>query len=499
MNVLVILGHPRKQSLSGALAAAYAEGARAAGVNVKELILAELHFNPNVELANMPEQLFEADLAQAKRAVEWADHLVFVYPTWWGTMPALLKGFLDRMLMPGFAFEWRADGSWSKLLTGKSAQAITTMDTPGFVYRWIYGQPGHNMLKRATLNFCGIDPVRINSLGTVHDSTPEQRARWVQKARAMGRSLPRGILTESGWLRRKIGAWILAIRLQFYPMTFMAYTIGAFATGSLSGGRYWLGYLCVFLLEFITVLVNEYCDFATDQRNRNAGPFNGGSRVLIDKRLSQREIQLGLGVLGVSAVISGLTLMATADGNAFSILLILTLAAMLGIGYTAPPLKLAYRGWGEVNVGFTHSVLVIAAGFVFNGGSLLSTFPIVAGLPLFFAIVPAIILSGIPDREADQSVGKRTLVVRLGPPRAIDLAMSSVVIATVLGMMADWGAWAQDAYDWITPFILVHAGWLLSLLAKQRSQTNSGRIDSLMIAALNFILWFVVVPLLNLA
>ena len=115
MNVLVILGHPRKQSLSGALAAAYAEGARAAGVNVKELILADLHFNPNVELANMPEQLFEADLAEAKRAVEWADHLVFVYPTWWGTMPALLKGFLDRMLMPGFAFEWRADGSWNML------------------------------------------------------------------------------------------------------------------------------------------------------------------------------------------------------------------------------------------------------------------------------------------------------------------------------------------------------------------------------------------------
>src|SRR5690625_6907499 len=84
----------------------------------------------------MRSQLSEPDIDYARQCIEEADHLVFVYPTWWATMPAILKGFLDRVLLPGFAFEEKERNTdWTQLLRGKTAQLITTMDTPLWVYR----------------------------------------------------------------------------------------------------------------------------------------------------------------------------------------------------------------------------------------------------------------------------------------------------------------------------------------------------------------------------
>ena len=96
-------------------------------------------------------QPVEESIAQARALLAWADHIVFVYPTWWGTTPALLKGFLDRVLAPGFAFTENERG-YVPLLGGKSAELLTTMDTPCWVYRWIYGAPGHKAMARATLS-----------------------------------------------------------------------------------------------------------------------------------------------------------------------------------------------------------------------------------------------------------------------------------------------------------------------------------------------------------
>ena len=154
MNVLIILGHPRKNSFSGALADSFKKGALLAGMNVKQLTLADLDFNPNVTVVSQTLQKVEDDISMGQELIHWADHLVFVYPTWWGTMPALLKGFLDRTLTKGFAFEEIEENqTWKKLLKGKSAQLITTMDTPSWVYRWIYGSPGKNAMSQATLRF----------------------------------------------------------------------------------------------------------------------------------------------------------------------------------------------------------------------------------------------------------------------------------------------------------------------------------------------------------
>ena len=138
-------------------------------------------------------QPVEESIARARTLLTWADHIVFVYPTWWGTMPALLKGFLDRALAPGFAFAENGRG-YVPLLGGKSAELLTTMDTPRWVYRWIYGAPGHKAMARATLGFCGIQVGRVASFGAVKDSSLEQRQAWLEQAQRRGLQLRAGVL-----------------------------------------------------------------------------------------------------------------------------------------------------------------------------------------------------------------------------------------------------------------------------------------------------------------
>lgn len=186
-RVLVILGHPQNDSLCGTLARAYAESARSAGAEVREMELGNLTFDPILHEGYRQIQALEPDLVQAQKLMQWAEHLVFVYPNWWGSMPALMKGFFDRVLLPGFAFKYRHDSPWwDRLLAGRSAHLIVTMDTPPWVYRWLWKMPGHNQMRRTILDFCGIKPVKITSFGSVKESTQAQRAQWIATVRKIG-------------------------------------------------------------------------------------------------------------------------------------------------------------------------------------------------------------------------------------------------------------------------------------------------------------------------
>jgi NAD(P)H dehydrogenase (quinone) len=186
-RILVILGHPKSDSFCGALANSYVDGAKAAGNEVQLLSLGNLSFDPVLHNGYATIQELEPDLVSAQAAIAWAQHLVFVYPTWWGAMPALLKGFIDRVFLPGFAFKYR-DGSvfWDRLLTGRSAHLLVTMDTPPWYFRWVYRMPGHNQMKRTILEFSGVKPVTISSFGTVKGSNQQKRETWLAQANAHG-------------------------------------------------------------------------------------------------------------------------------------------------------------------------------------------------------------------------------------------------------------------------------------------------------------------------
>src|SRR5687767_3533159 len=198
MNILIILGHPLKDSLCGALAQSYKKGVVDAGVQVREMALADLRFDPDVRQVSPRDQAHEEDILRAKEWIAWADHIVFVYPTWWGTMPALLKGFLDRVFTPGFAFEEIEGGvtGYGKLLRGKSAAIITTMDTPILINKWVNKSPGNNALKKATLQFCGVNPVKVTNFSPLKKADVKKRQRWLEKVRQQGLSLKQGRISN---------------------------------------------------------------------------------------------------------------------------------------------------------------------------------------------------------------------------------------------------------------------------------------------------------------
>ncbi|MFC1775025.1 NAD(P)H-dependent oxidoreductase [Nanoarchaeota archaeon] len=186
-KILIVLGHPRKKSFCNALSEEYEKGAKEAGASVKRLDLTKLKFDPILRLDGKQE--LEKDLIKSQKLIKWADHVVLVYPTWWFTYPALLKGWIDRTFMPDFAYRFHKSGLWDKLLKGRSARLIVTMDAPPLMYRFLFKAPGHNSIKKGTLEFCGVKPVRIFNVGSVKRSTEEKRLKWLSKAKELGKRM----------------------------------------------------------------------------------------------------------------------------------------------------------------------------------------------------------------------------------------------------------------------------------------------------------------------
>jgi putative NADPH-quinone reductase len=187
-RILVINGHPDAESFNNALTEAYQRGALSTGAEVRTIYIRELNFNPNLRYGYRMRTELEPDLLAAQEAIQWAEHLVWIYPVWWGSLPAILKGFLDRTLLPGFAFRKRENSVWwDKLLKGRSARIISTMDQPAWYYWLVYRQPSHNAMKKTTLEFCGIQPVKITSIGPIRLSAEAFRQKWLQRVEALGK------------------------------------------------------------------------------------------------------------------------------------------------------------------------------------------------------------------------------------------------------------------------------------------------------------------------
>ena len=188
-HIAIIQGHPdcTVRHFCHALADEYAKGAEDGGHDVMRIDVATLDVpllrtKQDFEKGRPPEAI-----KRAQDIVAWADHLVIIYPLWLGSMPALLKGFLEQLLRPGFAFEYQKPGGMAKkLLTGKSARIVVTMGMPAFVYRWIFFAHSLKSLKRNTLWFCGIGPVKSTIIGSIDGLTDRQRADWLDEMRGLG-------------------------------------------------------------------------------------------------------------------------------------------------------------------------------------------------------------------------------------------------------------------------------------------------------------------------
>lgn len=189
-KILIINGHPDEESFNYGLADAYRKGAVKSGAEVKNVNIRELAFNPNLQFGYRKRTELEPDLLIAMDKLKWADHLVWVYPVWWGSVPAIMKGFLDRVLLPGFAYNKRKNSLWwDKLFTGKTSRIISTLDQPGWYYRLVYGSPSHKAMKRLTLHFIGVWSVKTTTIGPIRLSSQKFRQRWLDNVEKLGESL----------------------------------------------------------------------------------------------------------------------------------------------------------------------------------------------------------------------------------------------------------------------------------------------------------------------
>jgi putative NADPH-quinone reductase len=188
-RILIIDGHPdpAPERLVHALADVYREGAQAAGYEVIMLRVADLDFPLLRSQADYEKGEPPPVIRQCQAMVDWATHVVVLYPLWLGSMPALLKGLLEQVLRPGLAFSTLQLGrSPVKLQWGKSARIVVTMGMPTWLYRWYFRAHSVRSLRRNVLRFIGFRRVGITLLGGAGQLSRRQREACLQRVRRLG-------------------------------------------------------------------------------------------------------------------------------------------------------------------------------------------------------------------------------------------------------------------------------------------------------------------------
>jgi putative NADPH-quinone reductase len=187
VRVVIVQGHPDPAGnrFLHALAAAYADGARGAGHEIRVIDLARLEFPLLRTKEDYEKGTPPPVIRKAQKTIEWGEHLVILFPLWLGTMPALVKAFLEQTFRPGFAMD-TSGKKWRRLLVGRTARLVVTMGMPGPVYRWYFLAHGLKGLERNVLKFVGITPVRETLIGSVEEMDDAARVKWLAKLRALG-------------------------------------------------------------------------------------------------------------------------------------------------------------------------------------------------------------------------------------------------------------------------------------------------------------------------
>ncbi len=187
-NIVILQGHPDPSParLSYALADAYAQGARDAGHSIRRIEIGKLDFPLLRSKEDWTSGELPAALKPAQEAITWSHHVALFFPLWLGTMPALVKAFLEQVLRPGFAVQTTEQGQWQRALSGRSARVVVTMGMPAPIYRWYFFAHGVRGLERNVLAVCGLRPVRQTLIGMVDGGGRERHEQSFAKLRELG-------------------------------------------------------------------------------------------------------------------------------------------------------------------------------------------------------------------------------------------------------------------------------------------------------------------------
>src|SRR3989344_1090455 len=186
MRIYILLGHTDPATLSGAFADCYEDHAKAAGHEVRRQNIGEMHFDPILHEGYKAIQQLEPDLTDFQENVRWAEHVVIIYPTWWSTMPAQLKGLFDRAWLPHYAFSFADHGlTWKKLLRRRTARIITSENSPPWLATLMYG-PATVHLELCLLRFAGIR-ARSTVFGPSERASERKKAKWFRRIARLAR------------------------------------------------------------------------------------------------------------------------------------------------------------------------------------------------------------------------------------------------------------------------------------------------------------------------
>ncbi|PQA93055.1 NAD(P)H dehydrogenase [Chryseobacterium shigense] len=187
-KIVVINGHPNKESFNSVIADSYIQSALEAGSEVRYIAVGELDFNPNLQFGYRKRMELEPDLLKALADLQWSDHQVWIHPLWWLGMPAIMKGFFDRAFLPGITFKTNKTGSAEGLLKGRTGRIITTAgDLSVDSYKEIYASSGLIQLKKGILEYCGIASIQDHFIGPLYDLSEHDRGEWIVQIKDFAR------------------------------------------------------------------------------------------------------------------------------------------------------------------------------------------------------------------------------------------------------------------------------------------------------------------------
>jgi len=198
MQVSVILAHPQSQSLNHAIAQAAIAELR---LNTHQAIFHDSYaerFDPILSAEEIPQDAgLPRELAMHCREISQAEGIIIIHPNWWGQPPAVLKGWIDRVLRPGIAYQFRegdqGEGIPVGLLKAKAALVFNTSNTPAEREAKVFGDPLETLWKNCIFGLCGVETVYREMFNVVVTSTLEQRQDWLKKVREIvGRYFPKG-------------------------------------------------------------------------------------------------------------------------------------------------------------------------------------------------------------------------------------------------------------------------------------------------------------------
>lgn len=186
-KILVLLGNTDAETYSGAMADAYQRGAEAGGHEVQRVNIGDMQFDPILHKGYKEIQELEPDLLELQEAFRWADHIVIVYPNWWNTMPAIVKGLFDRFWIPGFAFNFNKETKRiEQHLTGKTARVIIVAGSHSpFKTWWKFGDYT-NEIQHGILEFAGIK-TKVSPFGPCERVGDTCRSNWLLKIENLGK------------------------------------------------------------------------------------------------------------------------------------------------------------------------------------------------------------------------------------------------------------------------------------------------------------------------